>query len=573
MSVLTIGDLTLDHILTHGIEQEPVYDDLAHLDYSHTRFRLNVRASINSELLPAGQGGVDNTSPSTIEKSIRHLLAQPRQDLTFTVGGSDSNHTLFNVKAPDVKNGPFPRVHSVVKIAGTETFIIDYSVEFNLVECPDAGDVLQQIASHRWRTNVRINHNFYSTLTTVGRVSLHVDAEFDNLSADSCKSLVLPPIPYGFRRDGIDWVVQEDGLALQYTVIDQEVYLQAPAPATKWDGQYIESTVAPGGGVRLAECRVRLEGPKLSDKGALISTAVDLCVNKVLGPTGVFGKDVVLRGAAVTEHLADNVIEVMVKAQLVGDPARLKALPLNPVRFNTAIPGVPDIAPDPGTRGSAGMKQYAPGFASPCQDVLPLVTVLTGQLSEDAPPPGGTPPSISLVPVLPTDFNSLWVIPLDLGLYTTYLISMIWRHHDHIIQLPIADDQSPVAAVNIKLAQTTSKLFVEWVAEREGGKPKLPHPCLGDPTIVRSKMEIITDQIEPTGDGTQLKYRVSGKYEYNYQNRASKLVSAVPPTMDSSSLDPGIVGYAAEDFQFGILNAGLPGTTGGCEDLSEDFPD
>ena len=74
-------------------------------------------------------GGVSPVQQTAV---LRHLWSLPRQTLVFESGGD----TLYQVVGPDLAGGPTPKEVTVTAIAGTETFHIDFTVEFHLNECP-----------------------------------------------------------------------------------------------------------------------------------------------------------------------------------------------------------------------------------------------------------------------------------------------------------------------------------------------------------------------------------------------------------------------------------------------------
>jgi len=55
------------------------------------------------------------------------------------------------------------------------------------------------------------------------------------MSAHAFRDIVLPPLQAGLRRNSMDFLVDEIGLNVEYTIIDKEVHYSPPKPATTWN--------------------------------------------------------------------------------------------------------------------------------------------------------------------------------------------------------------------------------------------------------------------------------------------------------------------------------------------------
>jgi hypothetical protein len=86
------------------------------------------------------------------------------------------------------------------------------------------------------------------------------------------KTLFLPPIQRGFRRDNIELSQSPNGLEWHFSVTDIEQWAQPPSPATDWSGSFTMSFP------QLAitceqEIRLRLRGERTLQKQALFTLA------------------------------------------------------------------------------------------------------------------------------------------------------------------------------------------------------------------------------------------------------------------------------------------------------------
>lgn len=261
MSRLKYNDIELFDIHTHEIAQEAVYSDDG-VDYLYTKIVISCQAVVALELMPV----TGEASAAEWLATWRHDLLIPRKKLEFFVGASllvDSHPGVAadqfgSSTTPDAKNGPLPRSCNVKRIDGTSTVIVDYVIECNLFECggPGLTGTGPDFSSHRFRESITIDENFYSTKTRTGKMIVRSNA-LGQAQIDTLRFQIVPAIPEGFKRERMEFAIQEDGLAMMYTIVDKEVYLQPPGPATKAEGEYIESTPRLGA-VRYAECRVRL---------------------------------------------------------------------------------------------------------------------------------------------------------------------------------------------------------------------------------------------------------------------------------------------------------------------------
>lgn len=284
MSVLTYNDLALPWLKTEDVSFEPQYDD-AGVDYLYTRASFSVDFHVYpapfsgdpivfpnqhpGPFLTAPQGG-----PETIDEAIKrliHTLEQPGKRLTYQIADKtilDLNRTgkytdpdgkEYDI-SQDARGGPWPRVTRLAEVQGDQGARFRFQIEAFVRECP--GQDPPKYLSNRWREQTTIGEDGSTVSTRTGKVVTKYDF-FRN--ADAMRGVATPLVEPGFKRMSANYLLQEDGLALQYTITDEEVYRQPLPGAYKMKCEFME-TVQQLGGLRWGEFRISLKGAKLKGK-------------------------------------------------------------------------------------------------------------------------------------------------------------------------------------------------------------------------------------------------------------------------------------------------------------------
>ena len=375
MSRLIYNEIQLSQILTDEVSSEPVYDESG-TDYLYSRKTISVTAIIHAELLPSTTA---SDTPAIIMDRIVHKLEESRKQLRFY---NDADGNLPLIEAPknnshvDAKNGPIPRKVQVLKVVGDKALLIRYVVDCWLCDCP--GGTINPFQSHRWKDSVTMDKRFFSTRTRTGKIIVRADAD---INPDTLRYVTVEQtgaVPHGFKREKADYFLGDDGLSLNYTFVDKEMYLQPPWPSCDAEGEYIESSPMHGA-IRYGEARVHLEGPKIGleadrqlGKEVLLMRAIQMAVvmSSLADANGQqqAGTKVFLRHAAIRTKLNDNVVDVLIQTDITQLAARKAGMPLTLERFTRYPPGMPPnaLSPEGGTRGSAGLMLIAAALGDPC---------------------------------------------------------------------------------------------------------------------------------------------------------------------------------------------------------------
>jgi hypothetical protein len=346
MSELTYNGVALSYIRTREFRQEPMFSgDVQNQDYLYTHYHIAVECAFNVNLAPAILADPD---PTTTMTRVRAALMVPRQALAFTINGvslqtqpAGGIASAQATRLTDANNGPIPRGCNILKIS-ENTFIVQFSIDTWVVDCTGGGGLSTnppQFISNRFVTEFDINRTQYVTITTRGRV---ITAANVNVNPDVLRGVIAPQLPAGMVCNRMHFTVQENGLALEYTFEDQEVFREPPQPMYRAEGEYIAST--PNGVNCIREARVKVTGYKYTAPGVVFGMSVMLAARKVtasrrgrLDPIANPGSQILLIGGAVRQSYDDNTCECTLRVMQSGIVERVNdtPMPLGPFGDNT----------------------------------------------------------------------------------------------------------------------------------------------------------------------------------------------------------------------------------------------
>ena len=324
MSVLTYNGVTLQVCRMADFHMRPVLDSSS-VDFLYQHVRLTVQCVWNPAMTASnsvldGQGNV--TAPGDLPAlsilNLKQTLQAPGKALRYTLGGqvvfsSPRVAVLGGNRGAlirDAKNGPNVLDVQVLSIHGTHSAIVLFDVEFYVTDCGNDGSTLGgPLISNRWETSESVDPDtLLTTRTTSGTAVFRADL----LSAygqqpDDYRSLVVPPVPDGYKRYAPDITQTRDGLTLEWTVVDEEqVWNLSPTSGItriegeNWiDNDWVAGTL-PHTSMGIS---VQVWGAKNATRKGLVDTAVAIAatmgftgdggLNIVPGLTGMCGKRVV----------------------------------------------------------------------------------------------------------------------------------------------------------------------------------------------------------------------------------------------------------------------------------------
>lgn len=300
MSVLTYNDIILPYAMSTQYSQKAIMDESS-TDFCMTEFNIQVQCIINADyitlMLPVFQDRVipDGITAAEIMRAVRQQLLEPRKKLSFKFNGKELLPSLtdsgLNQGTVDSRNGPQPQSCNVTQLTDT-TFLLSYHIvarytENNLVATLDDTGITNlskqgnSVIYNRWSETVEIDNLSMSRRTREGKYVIRSDNK-DGVIADAVRSqMAVVGIPSGFLRESAQYTQSPDGLAIQYRIVDREVFKMPPFPAFEAEGFYEDST-SNLGVQRWGTCQVTLKGAKTTPQNILLETAVKVATSKVL---------------------------------------------------------------------------------------------------------------------------------------------------------------------------------------------------------------------------------------------------------------------------------------------------
>lgn len=556
--------------LTRVFDQEAVYD-ASGTDLLYHKFTIHVQGYVHGiyqnttpnvgvkTLVPMMNPEADLTADSASavinQQNARQRLLQPRKPFTMIVGDKvllsakayGDTTTLFGISNKsvvyfDVNNGPKPQRVAIQAIAGTSLIPIEFSIEICAVECETENNSTGGALNNRWTVADEMDHNWYTTRTIHGRLRVRYAALNPNLF----RAMVFPPLQPGFRRERISTTTSPDGLELEYTVVDKEIYAACPHPGVTWEG-----TVAWNSGQEASklygECHVVINGSKLDDRTEMLIMALDVCYQKLY----LHDPRNLLTYAQLVEYLHENRIEV--RAAVMAGSTGDKVVPILNLPSNTRGKQPPK-EPNPdeiefgrpytqpgynkeesrtppyyGTATLTGL--FVSYLQTPCGTEFGISQTRdqVGQAETGKPAKGtGQPPSpgetstqittkVGDLPPVADIKKNYSQEATAVGVYSSYSLEVSYHVAHNVLQLPIAQGATAAnpnepTSTFVRLAQPTARRTVTVVGKRLGAWPKMPK--VGNIALSNNNYAVVLDeQVTPQtpvliNDGKTKEYEI-----------------------------------------------------------------
>lgn len=395
MSVLSYNGVYLPYSFTTGFRQEAVYDDMSGTDWILTRFDIQIQCVVNADYatqLAPELVGIQTRSAADVMNIIRSRLLKPRKRLSFKFNGVElipqPQEGIGSPGDVDARNGPQPQSCILIELTNTTFYMVYHIVahywEHNRIDAPD---VVNQdgnnILYNRWSETVEIDNCNYSRKTREGKFMIRSDNR-EGYIADQLRSqFAVVSIPPGFLRDSSSYTVSPDGLAIQYRIVDREVFKKPPSPAYEASGDYVE-TGTRADALRFGEVNVRLKGHKaapgsavedsnatMAAQEALLIAAITLATSKLrsAGAPVVGPFKAIIESSMCRVNLFENEVEVRIRVMKTPTPKSLLKTPFYGRMVYTPISDdSPHYLPTYQDRGSASLllqaaKYYDPSIA------------------------------------------------------------------------------------------------------------------------------------------------------------------------------------------------------------------
>ncbi len=269
-SILQYNGIQLPYVRTEKFSQEVIYSPDG-VDSIYTKLSIGVSCVLNSCLLNGTEvtDWIRNARPALLTRGAQLFFTMDGEYLynstcdtnPINVSGGSSTEvvaspnynwsgTVWGTTAyADAKLGPKPIRFDTRQINGG-TWLCYFEIETYIPFCEGA---VSNFLSNRWEVTVDVDEEYFITRTINGILVINgqyalavnngIDIAINEIGLnDSSHSLIIPPCPNRWKRDNIKIVRSSDGLTINYTIVDKQLYVAMPNPATKIDAQYTETS-------------------------------------------------------------------------------------------------------------------------------------------------------------------------------------------------------------------------------------------------------------------------------------------------------------------------------------------
>jgi hypothetical protein len=544
MSVIIYNGIKFsDGLKTLNISQEPVWDS-SKTDYLWDHYTIRIEALINPAWYPAL-----GSTPVECMTAIRSCLETPRAGLTFSVNSENLISVPFSGDTIDFYNGPKPMPLEIIKIT-EQTFWIRWGVETWFRECCEGEAQLPSYLSNRWNTTISIDESQLSKRTVRGKILFRANA---GVNPDSFRNLAVPPLEKGFVRTNLEFVVQDDALALAYSFVDEEKNNVPPLPSCKFR---MTSRLGTNnlGGFYLEDIVVGMTGPKGTPKAILFGLAANMAISRLI--QDVNGKPSCVREGYMMDRAETNEIELRMVALISANQNTFSGLnaSLNnsflDIPFGVAADGTP---PDPMTRGTAPLlAALLPMFNDPCSGKTASYSTQTTQTASLQAQSGS---QVTIASLIANDVGQYYNASVLTGsaIYTKVEMEAHYEYSSNLHQIGL--QSSGTACTWGQMSQPTMKKCIRYEVESVGSKPLVPSPNDINPgNEVLLDADIKIKDPKPLPDGNTLSWAVSGEYIYGVADPTKCILNGpVPPYLN---VTPSQTGFDSTQFVTGQI-AGL----------------
>lgn len=544
---IVYNSVPITNVLTEGIDHEVVQDGSG---VSPICVRVTVSCT---GMIHLASSNYPLTIGSTVAaygdlatgfNAIIDQLMQPGRPFGMYVGGS----LLFDVvpgtvrpgisnpnagdslpiRKTDVNHGPIPSVR-VLEIVSGNTMKIQFRVVMHLPYTDQDGTKLGGALSFRFWISEDIDYTDLTTTRTY-HGTLRVRHLGHNVLTEIRNNFVMPPLVKGFERKRITLQQRPNGLELDWTVQDKEVYAVAPSPATSWEGYQTQFTAEKL--LLVSEVYVRVRADKKTPKNDLLVLCRKIIDTKLHGIDFSYQNQTFLRSLRIKDTFTKNEIEMQASVNMISKNKIIWNLEKGNFAqpLNVGFPDYPSQLPDYN-------KEYA-RIASPTACIKGLFLALLQDplhvsgipyVNEDARQIEfgrlDCPEVVVTEPDIPAETDRK-ISPDHLAAaYTAYGIMSTTDKQWGTIQLPLGKSSTGDATARvISLHRPISQLRVVMEAERLNQWPQMPTPQeyqkLGC-TFTPLRTPIAASAPRTSADYLKTLYHVSAEYVFAQDREAS----------------------------------------------------
>lgn len=339
-TTISYNNVAIIDVLTEGISHDGEWESGVH------QVGVRVRASFTGNVHTSNQDLHGKKSPrAALGDGLNILLKEltiARRPFRLAIGQSVVYDVYPGAAAPnaprgavtadlekmDIDNGPKPSVQ-VLKITSGTTAMIRFTIEFVIPNCGGgyAKNTTGLVNFHFWIAEDIDCRTWLTRRTYTGRLRV----AHKNISAMAlARQIAIPPQQRGFKRSVVQLSEAEDGLHLDFTVVDEEMFVSPPwSPngkfgAVQWDAIHQISTQT--GAQSVSDIKIRLGGPKQTTKESLFALALKVVEVKTHVQALRAKGCVFFEHFGMTDVINDNTIEVALRIRHVGDKAHAIAI-------------------------------------------------------------------------------------------------------------------------------------------------------------------------------------------------------------------------------------------------------
>jgi hypothetical protein len=205
----------------------------------------------------------------------------------------------------DIEHGPRPTRFDISHVTGNSVLRVVWAVESFLQACDTK---MPPIVASRWAVSEHMNEDFFITRRFNGYLR---KSNWQSPSANY-REWMFPGLETGFRRTSVEYDEHDDGLGIDWRIIDKQVHVAAPWPMTRLEGTQTEST---GNGIQWhTELRLRGYGSPEATKRDMMQQMARIVERRIKYKPNEAANSFQLEGVTIVDHFGEkNMIEFAVR--------------------------------------------------------------------------------------------------------------------------------------------------------------------------------------------------------------------------------------------------------------------
>ena len=318
----------LKNVLTRNWEFKAEYDEdgtLIGYRWKAEFETLAVEMDSEEELNLGIQQPATLGDPNVRYNKVKRYLMTPRQRLQVYLKGEllldirqqveqkSSPPFVQNEREPngflghelDIEHGPRPTRFDISHVTGNSVLRVVWAVESFLQACDTK---MPPIVASRWAVSEHMNEDFFITRRFNGYLR---KSNWQSPSANY-RDWMFPGLETGFRRTSVEYDEHDDGLGIDWRIIDKQVHVAAPWPMTRMEGTQTEST---GNGIQWhTELRLRGYGSPEATKRDMMQQMARIVERRIKYKPNQATDNFQLEGVTIVDHFGEkNMIEFAVR--------------------------------------------------------------------------------------------------------------------------------------------------------------------------------------------------------------------------------------------------------------------